>query len=564
MADKNTEKPTSSDAQIKLVKERKNAQTYLEGRKETWNAVYTHIGELIDPLREDVRQLWTSGQRMGLKMYDGTAAQALLIQTQGIFGHMMSPSSPWFALGLGREVDEIRVVQQWLEAVTEEMYGAYNNSNFYDEAVPFIRDGIGVGTANITAQENIVNDSIDFMTITPNEAFQSVDATGRVDVLHRKFKLRLKDIVKEYGEENLPLAVQTAFKNNPFDEREMLHCVYDNPDFDSRSLLSQKKQWLSVHILLTGAGSDADSLLRVKGFDQFPYATWMYERVGREEYGRSPSMYALADVMGLNKFVKTMLRSAENAVEPAVNAHYRQYGQLNLNPRGVNWYKDKDSKVEPIQYGSYPIGMDMVDRKALAVRSWFNVDFFLMLNSATREMTAEEARLREGEKTALLSSTIARLQVTLDSISDMVYAILERQGRIPQPPDVVFEMGITKINVNYIGRLAQMQKAFFESQGPLTALNNVFPVAQIDEAVWDNFDLDFLARTLAKGGGMSQSGIRPTEIVAQIRQERKGQEEQEKALDHMESSARTAKDMAAAENVQGTGADFPIPNEEVV
>jgi len=52
--------------------------------------------------------------------------------------------------------------------------------------------------------------------------------------------------------------------------------------------------------------------------------------------------------------------------------------------------------------------------------------------------------------------------------------------------------------------------------------------------------------------------------VAQIRQERKGQEEQEKALDHMESSARTAKDMAAAENVQGTGADFPIPNEEVV
>ncbi len=564
MADKLIEKPTSSNDRIALVQERKKAQTYLEGRKNTWDAVLTYIGEFIDPLREDVRGNWESGKRMGLKMYDGTAAQALLIQTQGIFGHMMSPASPWFALGLGREVDEIGVVQHWLESVTEEMYGAYNNSNFYDEAVPFIRDGIGTGTANITAQENMRSNNIDFMTITPNEVFQSVDMTGKVDVLQRKYKMRLKDIVKEYGEKNLPLQVMQSFKNNPFDEKEMLHCVYENPDFNARSLLSKKKRWLSVHILLTGAGSDADSLLRVSGFDQFPYATWMYERVGREEYGRSPSMYALADVMGLNKFAKTMLRAAENAVEPPVNAHYRQYGQLNLNPRGMNWYKDKDSKVEPIEYGNYPIGMDMIDRKALAVRSWFNVDFFLMLNSATREMTAEEARLREGEKTALLSSTISRLQVTLDSIGDMVYSILEKQGRIPQPPDVLFEMGITKININYIGRLAQMQRTFFESQGPLMAIENVFPVGQIDPTIWDNFDLDFLARKLAKGGGMSQSGIRPMEIVDQIRQERKGQIEQEKALDHLESSARTAKDMAAAESVQGTGADFPIPNEEVV
>ena len=50
--------------------------------------------------------------------------------------------------------------------------------------------------------------------------------------------------------------------------------------------------------------------------DRFPFIVNHYERGNDEDYGRSPGMYALFDIMGQSLMSKHMMGAAERSVDP--------------------------------------------------------------------------------------------------------------------------------------------------------------------------------------------------------------------------------------------------------
>ncbi len=72
----------------------------------------------------------------------------------------------------------------------------------------------------------------------------------------------------------------------------------------------------------------------------------------------------------------------------------------------------------------------------------------------------------QGEKAAILGVMIGRMESELlNPVIDRVAGIEGRAGRLPMPPDIVFEYAGQRIDIDYLGPLAQAQKRLFGVQG---------------------------------------------------------------------------------------------------
>jgi hypothetical protein len=222
-----------------------------------------------------------------------------------------------------------------------------------------------------------------------------------------------------------------------------------------------------------------------------------------------------------------------------------------------NYYMDPNRIPFQLQERSnFPVGTDREEQKRMAIRQAFNVDFFLMLQQSTREMTATEIIEKQNEKLAVLGPMIGRLQSEgLNPIVDIVFDIATRAGRMPEPPAVVQEMyGGERIDIDYTGPLAQAQRRL-RMQGTQAALQSVLPYAQFAPEILDRINMDQVGKDMMESYGMRQNTIRSDKEVRDIRQARQQQQQQQMEAAAQEQQARANRDNAqASQMVQASAA----------
>jgi len=353
-------------------------------------------------------------------------------------------------------------------------------------------------------------------------------------------------MIQMFGDK-CPEQVKNSYKNQPFTEFEVIHAVFPREEFDDRKKDVLNKLFASVWLLLAG-----NVILRESGFDEFPYSSWRYLRTGKSPYGISPAILAMADIKGINLMGKTLQGAAQLAVEPSYTVPAYLEGKVQLRPRGINYVKQHQDRIQPINTGStFPVGIDREEAKQRSIRERFHVDTFLMLTSmqGRRDMTAYEVSEMMGEKAAVLGAELGPLNVTLDSILDRVYRIEFDAGRMPPPPEALYALREQdphlRFDPMYMGPLAQAQRERFQNDGFRKFMMQVAPIAQIDPSVLDNFDLDEASRLIADMTAIPQEIIRSKEVVEDLRADRQEalQAEQEKV--DMERLAAGAKDLSA-------------------
>ncbi len=509
----------------KAVKDVLEKLNQLKSERSSWEAEWREIGTYVFPRRSNFEKLKGRATRVGSKVYDGTTIGALNLLANGLVGYLVSPATRWFKLKLPQtELMETKGVRQWLEEVEKILYADFHDSNFYEEIVELFKDGGAFGTASMYVQEDLDRQQPNFSCRHPKEIFIAENRYGRVDTIFRVFEPTVRELAEEFGEDNLSTNSRNVLEKSPYDRIEVAHCVFPRQARDINSKHNKDKKWASFYIETVDQHTLTES-----GYDTLPYIIWRWGTNSDEVYGRGPGFDALSEVLKLNQIGKTKMKQAQMAVDPPLNVPEHMRGRVKWVPRGLNYYKSKEDLLHVADVKTnYPIALEELKAVQQTVEQFFMTDFFLMLQKAPMKMTATEVMERQAEKAAVLGTVIGRIASEfLDPVIDLVFEMAYKARRLPPPPQILIQTPGVKLEVDYMGPLAQAQKKFHVTQGATQAIQAIIPLAKINQGILDFIDFDELTKEMLEAYGMPQKVIRDKELVAKMREAKQKQIQQQ-------------------------------------
>lgn len=526
----------------------------LKSKRGNWETHWQDIGEFFMPIRDNFTKRVTSGERLGAKAVDSTPIYYSELLANALSGLLTTASSPWFRLTLANtDLASDDLNKEWLESVEVEIRRALFRTNFYQEITESYSDLVNFGTQCMYVDEDD-EDDLHFSTRHLSEIYVAEGRNGRVDVVYRSFKRSKRQLIEQFGLENLTTQVKRE-KDENAEIFEVLHCVKKRLDFDPEKLDGQNKQFMSVWLLVDGS-----HILKEGGFDEFPYVVSRWRKRSGEVYGRSQAMTALRTVRYLNAVKRANIRAKQKSISPPmVVVDDGVVGNIKMSPDGITKVRSMDEAPQPLYGGAMANALTVADRELeqikMELRDIFFVDIILTQDGTQR--TATEILQRTDERTKILLGQLGRLtSEMLDPIIARVYGILLRKGIIPPPPEGLEEQDFDIVYVSPLARAEHLS----EVQGLAQAAQILTPIAQLQQLAPQLYDMyqfqplfNFVNDTL----GVPKD-IRTGVAELQARAEAKAEQESQAAqMEQMAQGAETLKTASQAEkNVSDT--DGPV------
>ena len=530
---------STTDAKAAMVTKRLQA---LQEKREVWESHWQECADYVAPRKADVTKKRTDGDKRTELLFDGTAMHAAELLSASLHGMLTNPATPWFSLGFKDPAlnsdDEAR---EWIEGITETMYGAFNRSNFAEAIHELYHDLVVFGTGVLFIEQD-PEGGVRFTTRHIGECYVSEDAYGRIDTVFRKFTMPVRAAAERFGYENLTQSMQKKMERDSYDPVTIVHAVMprDEGDRDSYKIDGGNKPWASCYV-----DPEEKALLSESGFDEFPYTVprWLMSsfEVG---YGRSCAMSALPDIKMINKMSEVTIRAAQKQVDPPLMLPDDGFMlPIRTVPGGLNFYRaGTRDRIEPLQIGANnPLGLQMEEQRRQSIRSSFYVDQLILGQGP--QMTATEVVQRTEEKMRLLGPVLGRLQAELlQPLIGRVFALLTRQKEFAPAPEFMTGM---ELDIEYVSPLAKAQRAA-DAQSGAQLFELLAPIAQIDQSILDYVDSDGLAKFMIHALGIPAKMVRGEREVAQLRQERAEQQAQAQQMAEVSQMAEAAGNAAPA------------------
>ena len=487
--------------------------------------------------------------RRNTKIVDPTATLAARTLSSGMMSGITSPARPWFKLATpDPDMMDYGPVKLWLEVVQRRMNEVFNKSNLY-QSLPLLYASLGNYSTGAMAVLEDDSDVIRTMMFPIGSYYMANSARGSVDTCFRKFSMTVRQLVMEFGLNNVSDSVKGMWDSGNYESWiEVIHAVYPNIDRDTAKLNSKNKPVKSVYYEV---GGDSDKLLRESGFDEFPIMAPRWEVNGEDVYGSScPGMIALGQVKALQLEQKRKSQLIDKATNPPmVGPSSLRNQRVSLLPGDITYIdqvtgQDGFKPAYLVNPNTADLLADIQDTRQIINSAYF-VDLFMMLqNINTRSMPVEAVIEMKEEKLLMLGPVLERLNdECLNPLIDRTFSIMARKNLLPPPPDVLQGM---PLRIEYISVMAQAQKSIGLSSLSST-VGFIGQLAQAMPEALDKLDVDQAIDAFAEMSGVSPTVIVPQEQVEQIRQQRAQQQQQQQAMAMGMAAAQGAKTLSEAQ-----------------
>jgi hypothetical protein len=522
---------------------------------EGWLGLYRELSDYMSPRRGQYLSNDTKdtkpGSKKESKIINGSANDALRIIAAGLQGGLTSPARPWFKLGFAdADLMEFGPVRDWAYKVRERMLYVFARSNFYGAMHGQYGELALFGTSAMLIEEDF-RTTLRCRPFTIGEYMLACDSQYRVNTLYRQFSSTARQMIDEFGKDNVSDPVKEAVKNGNLGRRfELIHLIQPNGSFDENKRNVDGKKFESVYFELN---ADHDKLLRRAGYEDLPIAAARWDVTGVSVYGNAPGMTALGDVKMLQKMEEKKLKALDKMVDPPMNAPSSMKGKGGtIISGGVNYIDVAQGNqgftptfmVNP-DFQKIAFEIDRVEQR---IRRFFFNDLFLSVLNEDKRMTATEVAKRHEEKLVVLGPVIERLQSeVLDNIIDRTFEIMLKQDMIPPPPKEIAGMGL---KVEYIGLLAQAQKIVGTTAIESVA-NFAAALAPVVPSILDKFDADEAMDQYGDMLGVAPNVIRSDDEVEKVRASRAQAEQAAQTaanaqpMAQMATAAKTASETVA-------------------
>ena len=499
---------------------------YLAGKRGIWEKHWEEVALKVLPYYSTSfysQGNMTAGAKRNQEQYDVTANTALWRFGAAMESMLTPATGRWHRLRASDPaLMQDKQVQIWFDQVNDLLfhYRYAPQANFQSQQ----HDGyisIGAfGTSCLFVDALSGQSGIRYRHIPLGELFFACNHQGIVDKVYRRYKMTIRQIAQQWGEDKLPEALTTKLETKPEEEVMVVHAVIPNDDYSAGKMNHKGMPFYSCYIL-----KDYKITIGEGGYKSFPYAIARYITAPNELYGRSPAMNVLPSINVLNEEKKTIIKQGHRIVDPVLLAH--DDGILDgfsLRPGAMNYgavSADGRPLVHALPTGNLSIGKELMDDERQAINDAFLVTLFQILVD-TPQMTATEVMERAREKGALLSHTMGRFQS--ESIGPMIireFDLLAQQHLLPPMPQALLDAG-SSYKVEYDAPLNRAMKSESAAGIMRTAQWAGEIAAQTqDPSAMDWFDWDIIIPELADINGAPFRFIRGKDVVDQLRQGRK-------------------------------------------
>src|SRR5882724_4583719 len=126
----------------------------MKAEQRLWLPIWQELSEYIQPRKGNISFKRSSAQQQTDKLFDSTAPHANELLAASMQGALTSAAFRWFSLALkGIDLEDEHDVAVDLEDCSEDMYDAFNESNFASETHEIYLDGPCFGTTAIFVEE---------------------------------------------------------------------------------------------------------------------------------------------------------------------------------------------------------------------------------------------------------------------------------------------------------------------------------------------------------------------------------------------------------------------------
>lgn len=518
----------------------------LRQERESWVQHWRDLATYIMPRRS--RFLATDrnkGDKVNRSILDSTTSMAAWTLSAGMMGGLTSPARPWFELTTpDPALAEYGPVKMWLEDVTRRMATIFHQTNFYN-VLPTVYLDLGVyGTAAVVALEDD-RDLIRFYPLPLGTYMIATDYRQVVDTLVREYSMTTRQIVAEFGLENVSDAVKTSQQRGSLEDwHEVVHVIRPNPEHDPAKLASKHKPWRSCYYE-KNAPVGEQKYLRESGFNDFPALVPRWDVTGEDVYGWSPGMHVLGDAKQLQAMETKSLKALDKMIDPPLVGPTAMMGTaISMLPGGITYVDERESFKGLRALHEVNYRLDLSEAKSDQVRRRiqraFHEDLFLMMAQDNRQQpaTAREIAERHEEKLIVLGPVLERLNgELLGPVIDRTFNVMVRRGMIPPPPD---ELQGSNLRVRYISIMAQAQR-MIATASMERFMGFVGQVAEANPTVLDKVDMDQAVDEYGEMMGVPPRMVRPDEAVAEIRKQRAAQQQAMEQAAMAQQAAQGAK-----------------------
>lgn len=500
----------------------------LKGEQRLWLTLWQEVADFEQPRKGNIAFKRSSAQQQTDRLFDSTAPHALELLAASMQGALTSAAFRWFSLALqGVELKDNHELALLLEACSDDMFHAFNDSNFASETHELYLDTPCFGTGGIFVEEReptryVPAGALRFTALPPGSFCIDEDAEGYVDTVYRTFMLSARAAAGKFGKDNVGGQVTAALKQNTNQRFEFLHAVYPRKDVPlssgTRRLPATQKPYGSIWVDIAGR-----KVMRVSGYDEQCMMMPRWGKTSGEIYGRGPGIVALPDIKTLNLAVQLKLKAWAKAVDPPLMVRDEGViGDVILRSAGITYVRDMDS-IKPLTElaGDLRIADMNEDKVRESIKRMFFSDQLQMQEGP--QMTAYEVQVRYELMQRILGPTLGRLTVEyLNPLVSRVFWIRLRASAADSPYRKVLawcKQNNKAMIVEYEGPLAKAQR-LAESTAMQRFWQIALPLTQVDPTVMDNVDLDFMIRRHGDSVGTPAGMMRQPEKVAEIRQAR--------------------------------------------
>ena len=552
------QKPEQVSADDALARHIVARWTRMDSDASYWLSMWQQLSYYVMP-RKSYILTRTLGPTMDREtnLFDTTAVRANEVMAAGVMSYIHDAGSDWLSITAQERKDTPPSVEQYYAECSKIILAALARSNFYTVAHEMHLDRGAFGTAVMYVEEGS-EAPLNFRTFNVGTFRVSDNFDGLVDTIFIKREMSVRQLVEEFGEENVSETTRKRYQqpdgSGMEDKVEVIQGIYPRPEKEREKgkLDPKNKPIASVYVEYA-----SKKVLRNSGYDEQPFFCVRWEKWQNASYGWSPAWVAYPDAKQLNFLQKQMDALAELAAFPRVLAPESLSSEIDLRAGGITYFNTSDPGAVPREWatsGRYDIGQDRIKEKQRHIEEAFNVPLFQMFAQEDMQVggqaaiTATQVRAMESEKLTMLSPSYALLTTELlIPLIRRVYGILARQGAFPEPPKELIQVAMNgepylpepKVIFNNRMSIAVANRG---ADAIDTVVQQSMAVAQAtgDPSHLDIYDFDEIARTKAIVNGADPEFLRNPDEVDRIRQARAQQQARQAQMEQEQHMADIA------------------------
>lgn len=497
--------------------------------RDSWNSLWEELAFYFLPERKGFITQRNDGEDLTDELWTSTPQLARRGLATAISTMLRPAGREWFKAKAKRfDLNLNENVRAWLDMVTQITYNALYDprAQAEEKLAEADADLVTFGTAIVDVGFDRTRKHLVFETVPLKDMVLMPGRNGDIDMGFRFRTMTVREIADTFPEAQLTDKMNEKLRGanpDPDFKFEICHACMPNEDYRRFGLGLSAKGPRLPYVSVWFAVEEKKILSR-GGYYDFKYITPRWDTMAGEVYARCPAMVGLNDARLVNAITRTLIASAEKAVDPPLVAPADVIrGDVELIPGGVTYFDGaafafQGDPIKPLNLGKQlPWTLDFLDRVENRLYAAFYRDILELPNLNEKDITATEVNARLDQYLRQAAPVFARIESDYNAaLVNRVFSILFREGFFPPPPEELYD---EEIDFEYESPI----KAAREKASALKILEGaaaILPMAEASPDVLDNINFDSMTRSVLMGYGWPQELFTPFEQMMQIREKR--------------------------------------------